>query len=324
VPPLVKDPQNIRLGIAGMVDENGHPYSWSAIINGFDPVEMRARADYPMIFNYLSAQPRADFGIPGVRVTHVWCDNPDDAAHLARASLIPHVVRRPQDMIGQVDAVLIPTDKGWEHVDRARPFVDAKLPLYIDKPLVDREEDLRCFVEWQRQGRAILSTSMTRYCAEYAACRARMHELGGLRLIVLSMAKSWERYGIHALEGVYPFLEPGKWESVVNTGSARANMVHLRHASGVDVLLPVVDDMFGGFGCLTLYGATSSLAAGFTDASRFVAFKRQLLDFVEYLRTGRSPVPFEHVVEIMKLFIGAIRSREQGGRRVLVGEIGTG
>lgn len=322
--PLVKNPDNIRLGIAGMVEENGHPYSWSAIINGFDPKEMRAQTDHPMIFNYLSAQHHSDFGIPGVRVTHVWCDDPKDASHLAKASLIPHVASRPQDMIGQVDAVLIPTDKGWEHVERARPFIEAKLPLYIDKPLVDREEDLKQFVRWQRQGHAILSTSMTRYCVDYAVCRARLHELGGLRLIILSMAKSWERYGIHAVEGVYPFLEPGKWEWVANTGSDQANIVHAHHASGVDVIMPVVNDLFGGFGCLTLCGVTSSLTARFTDASRFIAFKRQLVDFVEYLRTGQSPVPFDHMVEIMKIVIAAIRSREQQGRIVQLSEIASG
>lgn len=317
---LVKDPENIRLGLAGMVEENGHPYSWSAILNGYDAREM-ARTDYPMIYNYLTAQPKADYGIPGVRVTHVWCDEREDAEHLSKASLIPHVVGRPEDMIGHVDAVLIPTDKGWEHVDRARPFVEAGLPVYLDKPLADREEHLQQFAAWHRQGKAILSTSMCRYCREYAECHARMYELGKLRLIILSMAKSWERYGIHALEGVYPLLEPGGWLSVANTGTATANMVHIRHESGVDVFLPVVDDMFGGFGCLTLYGTTSSLAARFTDASRFYAFKHQLLGFVEYLRTGRSPVPFEQMVEIVKLVIAGIRSREEGGRAVLLSEI---
>src|SRR5687767_6033404 len=110
---LVKDPADIRLGIAGMVEENGHPFSWSAIINGFDPRAMAQQADYPMIYNYLSAQHRSEFGIGGVRVTHVWCDDRKDAERLSRASLIPNIVDRPQDMIGQVDAVLIPVDKGW-------------------------------------------------------------------------------------------------------------------------------------------------------------------------------------------------------------------
>lgn len=319
---LVENPSDIKLGIAGMVEENGHPFSWAAIINGFNPREM-AQIEYPMIYNYLSARHRSEFGIPGVRVTHAWCDATRDAERLARASLIPTVVNSPEEMIPEVDAVLIPVDKGWEHVDRARPFLEAGLPVYLDKPLADQEEDLKQFVRWHHEGRSFLSTSMMRYCEDFGACRSRLYELGPLRLIILSIAKSWERYGIHALEGVYPFLEPGGWQWVANTGSERANMVHIHHRSGVDVLLPTVEDMFGGFGCLTLYGTVSSLTARFTDASRFVAFKRQLMDFVEYLRTGRSPVPFEDMIEIVKIMVAAIRSRDNGGVKVQLDEIVT-
>ena len=32
--------QEIRLAMLGMVDGNGHPYSWSAIFNGYDPEDM--------------------------------------------------------------------------------------------------------------------------------------------------------------------------------------------------------------------------------------------------------------------------------------------
>ena len=317
---LVKDPRNIKLGIAGMVEENGHPYSWSAILNGFDPREM-AHTGYPMIYNYLSAEPRANYGIDGVQVTHAWCDDPEDTRRLARASRIPHVVDRPEDLVGQVDAVLIPTDKGWEHVERARPFIEADLPVFVDKPLADSADDLNQFIAWHQAGKAILSTAMMRYCPEYAACQARAYEIGELRLIILTIAKSWERYGIHALEGVYRFLEPGKWLSVANTGTAKANMVHLRHEGGVDVLIPAVDDMFGGFGCLHLYGTHGELSARFTDGSRFASFKCQLTDFVHYLRTGKSPVSFDHIVEIIKMVIAGIRSRDEGGRAVALEEI---
>ena len=31
---LVRDVQAIRLGVIGMTEGNGHPYSWSAILNG--------------------------------------------------------------------------------------------------------------------------------------------------------------------------------------------------------------------------------------------------------------------------------------------------
>jgi len=239
---------------------------------------------------------------------------------VAKATFIPNVVERSEDVIGQVDAVVIGTDKGYEHVDRARPFVKAGLPVFIDKPLCDREDHLRQFVTWQQEGKAILSTSAMRYAREFCAAKQRMvTEVGEPRLITTTTCKSWERYGIHALEGVYPLLPPGGWLSVANTGTEKANIVHVRHAAGVDVVLAAVDDMYGAFGKLGIYGTKGSLTTSFEDT--FFCFKAQLLAFVEYLRTGELPFPFAETVELMKIIIAGIRSREQSGRTVPLNEI---
>ena len=316
---LVSDPNNIRIAMLGMVDGNGHPYSWSAIINGeFDAQEM-ARCAYPVIPQYLSAQPKSALGIAGAKVTHIWCDNPADAQHVAKSAMIPNIVSSPADVIGKVDAVIIPTDKGEEHVDRARPFIEAGLPLFIDKPMTDRIDHLRQFVQWEAEGKRFLSSSCMRYAKEFAEVRSRVAEVGDLRIINMSMCKSWERYGIHAMEGVYPFLTPGGWESVVNTGTYESNIVHLRHASGVDVCVTNVADLYGAFGVLGILGTKGALSARYGD--NFFAFKAQLVDFVQYLRTGKRPFDFSQTVELMKIIIAGIQSREQGGRRIMLADL---
>jgi predicted dehydrogenase len=241
---------------------------------------------------------------------------------VAKTSLVPNVVDRPEDVIGQVDAVIIPTDVGYEHLDRARPFIESGLPVFIDKPLTDTEKHLRQFVRWQADGKPIMSSSALRYSIEYANCRNRIEEIGELRLITVTSVKSWERYGIHAAEAAYPFLRPGGWISVANTGTKDANVVHLRHACGVQVLLAVIDDMHGSFGCLSLYGTRGSMNTKFAD--RFAALKQQLTVFVDYLRTGQPPFSFSETVELMKIIIAGARSREELGRRVLLSEIETG
>jgi hypothetical protein len=127
--PLVRDPNHIRLAMLGMVDGNGHPYSWSAIFNGYDRAAM-AHCPFAGIPAYLDKEPPESFGIAGARVTHVWTDDPKDAPHVAKCSLIPHVAARAEDVIGEVDAVVVATDKGHEHVARCRPFVEAGLPVF--------------------------------------------------------------------------------------------------------------------------------------------------------------------------------------------------
>lgn len=307
--PLVPD-REIRLAMLGMVEGNGHPYSWSAIFNGYDEQAM-VECPYPAIRDYLSKQPKSTFGIDRAKVTHIWTDDPQDARKVAKASLIPYVVDRPEDVIGEVDAVIIAADIGHEHVKRCRPFVEAGIPVFVDKPLADNERDLQTFREWVDRGAPILSSSSMRYCKEFAPYRMSTHSLGEIRHVTVTTPKSWERYGIHALESVYPILGPG-FVSAVNTGTEERNVVHLKHRSGADVVVVASRDMYGAFGNLLLCGTHGSAFARSEDT--FYAFKAQLAAFIRYLRTGIAPFPFAETEELIKLVIAGIRSREQKGK----------
>lgn len=311
--------KELKLAMLGMVDGNGHPYSWSAIVNGGYDEEAMRNNPYRGIYDYLSAEPAENLGIPGARVTHIWTDDPEDAPKVAKASLIDHVVDSPVAVIGEVDAVVVATDKGHEHVERCRPFIEADIPIFIDKPMTDNEADLATFVEWHRAGKRFMSTSALRYAKELATHRENLSSLiGEPRFLTVTTAKSWERYGIHALEFLYPVVGPG-FKTVQNTGSIDRNIVHLTHEAGIDVVVAAVTDMYGGFGSFLASGTTGTELVRFADT--YYAFKTQLEAFVEYLHTGVCRVPFEETIELMKLVIAGIRSRDEGGRVVELSEI---
>lgn len=306
--PLV-DRSEIRLAMLGYVEGNGHPYSWSAMFNGYDPEEM-ASCPYAGIPQYLNKEPKDTLQIEGARVTHIWADDPAIAAHVSRASLVPNVVDQAEDVIGEVDAVIVATDRGYEHVERCRPFVEAGLPIFVDKPLADNEEDLVTFNNWAREGHAILSSSALRYSKELMPYRHSTHELGEVRYISATMAKTWEFYGIHGIELIYPLIGPG-FVSCRHSGTNEHNIMHFRHASGCEVVIACIKDMLGGFGDVTLAGTLGSTRAKNTDT--FFAFKSQLQAYVNYLRTGERPFPWAETVETIKMVIAGLQSREQGG-----------
>ena len=85
---LVPDPHDIRLAMLGMVDGNGHPFSWSA-----DHQRPLRRGGHGRLrlpgHPAISRPPAARLGIPGAEVTHVWCDDPADGPRVARACCIP-------------------------------------------------------------------------------------------------------------------------------------------------------------------------------------------------------------------------------------------
>ena len=315
--PITK--KDIKIGILGYTEGNGHPYSWSAMFNGYDKELMERECPFPVIPDYLGKQPPETFGIEGARITHICCtgfEGIERAEHIARASLIENVVERPEDMVGEVDAVICATDNGNEHVDRCRPFFEADIPVFIDKPLVNTEEDLARFIRWRREGKRFISSSCLRYAKEYEPYYASTYEMGKLMYICSPMSKKWEEYGIHAVEQMYPILGAG-FISVQNTGSYGQAHVHLAHKNGCNVDIPQGVGMAGA-GILMI----GTMGSGYVQCKdSYYAFKKQLDLFVRWLRTGEEPVEFADTVEMMKIIIAGIRSREEGGRVVYLDEI---
>jgi len=312
---------SIRLGILGMTEGNAHPFSWSAMINGYDPDEMYKWTHelYPTIPEYLAKQPAETFGIPGVSITHVCFTGYADremAENCARAAHIPNVVTRPEEMIGHIDAVICATDDGSEHVERCRPFVEAGLPVFIDKLLADNEEDLQTIVGWADAGAHIVCSSSMRYIKSLEPFYKNHYELGKLRYIVSPMVKYWENYGVHAVEACFPLLGSG-FEWVQNLGTLAQPMVQLHHKNGCDVSIP----MGNGFATNGVTVMAQHGARVISDGDSYYAFKKQLDIFADYLRTGNRDHSFEDTIEITKIIIAGIKSREEGGRRVYLDEI---
>jgi hypothetical protein len=313
--------KEIRIGILGMTEGNAHPFSWSAIINGYDKDEMYKWTHelYPTIPDYLGKQPQKTFGIDGASVTHVCFtgyENREMAENCALATFIPNVVTDPREMIGQVDAIICATDVGAEHVERCKPFIEAGLPIFIDKPLTDNEADLKTIVGWVDSGAHICSSSSLRYKKSLEVYYENRYELGKIRYILSPMAKYWETYGMHAIEQMYPLLGEG-FEWVQNLGSYEKPMVHIHHKNGCDVAMPM------GYGFQT-NGVTIMAEHGcqvVNDSDSYYCFKKQLDEFVKFLRTGKHPHPFTDTIEMTKILIAGIISRNQGGRRVYLSEI---
>jgi predicted dehydrogenase len=315
--PLKK--KDLKIGILGYTEGNGHPYSWSAMFNGYDREFMERECPFPVISDYLGKQPKETFGIEGAKITHICCTGYEcieRARHVAKASLIENVTERPEDMIGEVDAVICATDNGNEHVERCLPFLSAGIPMFIDKPLVNTEEDLKTFIRLRNEGKRFISSSSLRYCKEIEPYYGSTYEFGDLRYICSPMPKRWEEYGIHAVERMYPLLGRG-FVSVQNSGSYERDHVHLVHESGCSVDIPQGVGMAGSG--MLMIGTRGSAYVEAKDS--YYAFKKQLDLFVNWLRTGEEPVDFADTVEMMKIIIAGLRSRKENGRVVYLSEI---
>src|SRR3954454_8693954 len=80
------------------------------------------------------------------------------------------LVEKPADMIGKVDVMLIEAVDGSVHLERARPFLEAGVPTYVDKPFACSVRDAREMIALaERKGLPLFSSSSLRYAPEVVA-----------------------------------------------------------------------------------------------------------------------------------------------------------
>lgn len=304
----------LKLGVMGMSKGNGHPYSWSAIINGDYNEKLMANCGFPVIPAYLNAN-RDTLGIDGAKVTHIWTQDRKISEHIASAGLIDNIVDSAEDMIGQVDAVLLARDDPKNHVAMAKPFLDADVPIFIDKPLAMTWNDLDYFAEQHAKGKFIMSCSSLRYSAGLQGARAEIDSLGEIELAVAVGKKDWPKYGIHYLEGLFSLLNDPKAASVRHISKTGRDIVYIEFENGTLATVHVFMDIAPG-GELNLYGRKGNLQVD--HGGSYPAFRNTLIEAVRSFQQGKPRLDFEKTRNVISTLIAGQESLDKGGETILL------
>jgi len=301
------------IGIIGLSEGNGHPFSYSSIINGYS-TEGLAASGWPGIYEYVRRRHASEFGLDGWTITHAWTQDPESTKKLCGACRIPHGVDDFWQFLGNVGAVIIARDDFETHFQMAMPFLEAGLPVFVDKPLSLDVSELRTFKPYLEKGQ-LMSCAGMRYARELDEPRADLAAYGRLKLIRGAIVLSWEKYGVHLLEAVL---------AVTPAHPVAVRMLPAEHASAVirlddGVLLQI--DALGE--CprtfhLEFFGTQCSGAFDITD--NFSMFRRMLWEFVQSIQTGRPAIPPDRTLEIMRVLIAGQKARKEN-REVLLNEI---
>lgn len=302
----------VRLGVIGLSEGNGHPYSWSTIINGDYDAAAMEQCGYPVIPVYLRAN-RSTLGIDGARVTHVWTQDRARSAHVAKASHIETVCDRLEDMIGCVDAVLLARDDPEQHVAMAKPFIEAGVPIFIDKPLAFSRKDLDWFAEQHAAGRFIMSCSAMRYSSGVQAARVELPAIGDIELVVAVGTKDLRKYAIHYLEGMFALLGDPRAVSVRHISGAGKDILLIEFESGTLATMHVFMDMAPA-GELNVYGRKGALKVD--HGGTYPMFRASLDEAIRSFRAGRPRLDFEITRNLISTLVGAHESLESGGRTI--------
>jgi predicted dehydrogenase len=305
--------KTVRVGMIGLSEGNGHPFSFSAIINGYDDAGLAA-SGWPVIYDYVRRRDPSEFGIAGLQVTHAWTQDETVTQSLCRACRIPHAVSRREAMLGEVDAVIIARDDAETHLEMARPFLEAGLPVFIDKPLSLNLDALRFFRPYLERGQ-LMSCSGMRYARELDEVRASIAEYGPLVLVRGAIVLSWEKYAIHLIDALFGIVS-ARPVSVVALDAPHASLA-VAMDDGSLLQLDALGEAPRTFR-LDLWGRQRASSHEITD--NFSMFRRLLWHFAEMIRTGRPVVPARDTLDAMRLLMAGQVARRDG-RKVLLSEL---
>lgn len=263
--------------------------------------------------------------VDGARVVAGWPGTSDmsperiDGFRAQMADAGVEIVDSAEALIGRIDAVLILSLCGSAHLSRVRPFLEAGVPAYVDKPFACTVADAVEIVELARRtGTLLLHASALRFADEVDEFRRLSPRRGALHgLLTYGPAKRAQgnpgllHYGIHAVEVLYALMGPG------------CENVAMAHTDGADV----VTGRWRDGRLATFRGARSGSTAygllGFCEhavyrshVSTQNAYRNLLRAMIESFTSGRPLVPYDEILEVTRFALAALESEHSGGRPI--------
>lgn len=302
----------LKLGLIGMSSGNAHPYSWSSIVNGqFDSLEI-TRIGYPAVAEYLEAN-KDTLGLNDVQVTHVWTQDKNTSKSIALSSGIKHIAATLDELIGAVDAILLLRDDPEHHVAMAKPFIDADIPIFIDKPIANNTKDLAYFSHEVAKGKFIMSCSSMRYANECRSAKSRLASFGKLELITAVGKKDWTKYGVHILEAIFALLDDPKPVKVTNIGKDGKAIVNVEFEDGLLATVHLFMPITGTFQ-ISLFGQSNWCLIDIKNS--YSMFRDNIIEFIRSVNTGKPKLSFDKTENIIRTLIGADESLKQAGKTI--------
>jgi predicted dehydrogenase len=226
------------------------------------------------------------------------------------------LVQKPEEMIGKVDGMLIESVQGSQHLARAKPFLEAGIPCFIDKPFANSTADARQLIALSEKHQApIFSSSSLRYAPELVKFMDEPKHGKVTGVLTYGPASLHEgnpglfHYGIHATEMLFTLMGAG-CDRVTCTLEAGAEVVtgHWKdgRVASVRGLRAGKSGLFG-FVAFTDQGVFS-VPVGTRDI-----YRELLKQVVRFFHERKAPVDTRVTFEIVAFIEAALASAGKHG-----------
>ena len=227
------------------------------------------------------------------------------------------MVESIERLLAVCDVVLLETNDGNMHLEQALPVIDARKPLFIDKPLACSATDAEAiFAAASRHAVPVFSSSALRFVRGMEEIRKGNYGkvLGAETFSPCYLEPShpdlyW--YGIHGVEMLY---------AIMGTGCSKLTRMHTRDT---DMIMGEwADGRLGGFRGTRSgpadFGGTVFTEKGNIPAGKFEGYQLLVAAIARFFETGISPVGQAETIEICRFIDAAEESKRNGGAVVVL------
>lgn len=225
------------------------------------------------------------------------------------------LVDKPTDMIGKVDAMLIEAVDGSVHYERAKPFLEAGIPCFVDKPFACSVSDARKMIDLAAKKKLpLFSSSSLRFSPELVEFVSDPKHGKILGALAYGPASLHERnpgffhYGIHAVEVLYTLMGPG-CETVTCVSDKGSDVATGHWKDGRIASIRGVRAGAADYGAVAF---TEKRVAQVPIGTKYI-YRELLKKVVETFTTGKPPIDISETLEIVGFIEAAFKSQNNHG-----------
>ncbi len=288
----------VKIGILGT--DNSHSIAFSQTVN--DP----------------KAKPR----VPGAKVVAVFGLDDKRNKEVAEKGLIPTIVKKPADMLPLVDAVIVDFRHGGLHYKYAKPFVEAGIPTFVDKPFTVSLARAKKLIELAKKKRTpMTSFSTVRLGPTIDKLKKDVLAIGRLRGAVLTGPGSTKSeyhgiffYAVHVVEMMLEVFGT-KVASVSASDCDGSFLGTVKYSSNLLVSLNVFDGGYPLFAC-SAYGLKGE--AHYDQSNIFGGYYYGMKEILKMVKTGKPTVPHNDMLLTVKVLTALQKSLDSGGKEIKI------
>ena len=242
--------------------------------------------------------------IEGAQIVRVFDEDRQAAENMHKFANVPEVADSLEEMFDGLDGIFIGDDFTVTHHQYAPPFLERRIPVFLDKPFAENVPTARGLVDLAQKNKCLfMCTSALLYARAFEPLYSRERDLGEIAM-VCTMGPAdlmWERpfmfYGMHAVALGHYIIDDRPVE-VIDVGERGRTVVSVKYMKGAHLTVMCPHGVPVAYQAM-VQGSKGSIQVVDDDVAYF--YSAMLKDFLAMIEKGEQTFDLLQALEVLRI-----------------------